>query len=168
MKYWLGAAVLPFAFWLLWQALGTWQRVKAARAAMPAGWDPAAEADTDPLSLAGIGEMVLPLVLAALVFSAVQCIAIYRMMDGGRVLTLFDLAAALFTMAAYGINLTVKVKCRMPKPNISPVAGHGADVSRLRQPYAPDSLNKTYNNQQDWASVVKQSSPGRAALEQTP
>lgn len=120
MKYGLGIALLPFAAWLLWQTYQDWQRVEAARAALPAGTGFTADDDTNPLSLAGIGEMVLPFVLAALVFSAFECIAVYRLVEGERSLSLFDMAVVLGTIAAYGLNFALKVKHRMPKTALAP------------------------------------------------
>ena len=173
MKYWLGIALLPFAAWLLWQTYQDWQRVEAARAALPAGTDFTADDDTNPLSLAGIGEMVLPFVLAALVFSAFECIAVYRLVDGERSLSLFDMVVVLGTIAAYGLNFALKVKHRMPKTALSTASQSTGPLPwpqrlaqqreqarlRLRQPYAHDSLNKTYNQSQDWGSARTPAGP---------
>lgn len=154
MKGWIGAIVLPFALYMMGMAYERWQRVRSARAALPQEAELTGDDSTNPFSLAGIGEMVLPLVLVALAFSAFACVAIYRMVDGGRVMTLFDLGAVLFTIAAYGSNLTVKVKCRMPKlagsdreKNTGPdghVSGpeNGLKAARMRQPYTPGMLTK--------------------------
>ncbi len=141
MKYWAGIALLPFAAWLLWTAYRHWQRVTAARMELPVGVEPATEDDTNPLSLAGFGEMVLPFVVVALTILAIQFVAIYRMFGGGPLMSLFDLCVALFTMAAYGLNFAVKVKCRMPK------------TAQLRQPYAPDNTIPPYSHRQNRLSV---------------
>jgi hypothetical protein len=167
MKFWIGTALLPFAIWLLWTAYRHWLRVTEARLAMPAGWDTATEDDTSPLSLAGFGEMVLPFVVVALTILAIQFAVLYRMFGGGPLMSLFDLCAALFTMAAYGLNFAVKVKCRMPKMPQSPSKGDPVPQPvQLRQPYAPDNNNPPYNHRQNRLSVVPPQQPALAALEQ--
>ena len=165
MKYWIGAILLPFALYMIATAYQRWQRVARAHAALPPGAEMTGDDNTNPFSLAGIGEMVLPIVLAALVFSALTCVAIYVMVDGGRVMTLFDLGAVLLTIAAYGLDFTTKVKCRMPKTAPSDqnstgpdggtaktTAGPGAD--QMRQPYTPENANKSYFRQQDRLTVM--------------
>ncbi len=164
MTYWFGAVLAPFAAWLLWQSYHHWQRVNAARAALPASCTPPADENSDPRSLAGFGEIALPIVLTALVFSAVECIAAYKVAGGEKVLSLFDIGVVLATLAAYGLNFTLKVKCRMPKTdnqasndNAAPVPwpqrlalqALQAEQARLRQPYASESLNKTTNQRLD-------------------
>lgn len=166
MKYWVGAALLPFATWLLWTAYTHCHRVMVARMQMPAGWDTAIEDDTKPLSLAGFGEMVLPFVVVALTILAIQFVVIYRMFGGGPLMSLFDLCVALFTMAAYGLNFAVKVKCRMPKPTqLSSKDEAVTQHAQLRQPYAPDTSNPPYNNRQSQLIVGPPQQLALAALE---
>jgi hypothetical protein len=115
MRNMLGLALIPFVAVLLWQAYQHWQRVEAAWAALPPGTDRTADEDTDPHSLAGFGEMALPFVLTALVLAGLECIIAYKMADGGRILSLFDMGMALLALTAYGLNFTLKVKHRKPR-----------------------------------------------------
>jgi hypothetical protein len=115
MRNMLGLALIPFVVVLFWQAYQHWQNVEAAWAAMPPGTDRNADEDADPHSLAGFGEMALPFVLTALVIAGLECIVAYRMADGGRVLSIFDMGMAMLALVAYGTNFTVKIKLRKPK-----------------------------------------------------
>jgi hypothetical protein len=194
MKYWLGAVLAPFMLWLVWQSYQHVQRVKSARAAMPSGWSPASDEDADPRSLAGFGEMALPIILFALAFSAFECVAAYRVAGGEKVLSLLDMAVVLGTIAAYGFNFTLKVKYRMPRmasdaanERQGPLpwpqrlalqaqadaearrAARQAEQARLRQPYAPESLNNTANQRLDRLSSAFPANPHPApALEPSP
>lgn len=124
MRYWVGCVFLVPALFLLWSVQQ--HVIDALRASRnPAQSAPKAE-DLDPSSMANFAQMARTIVMFMLGFLALKVTATYIILDGGRYVSLFDLASTLFLLAAYAIWLKVKTAPRS--------AGQRSQAQRTVQP----------------------------------
>lgn len=108
MRYWLGLGFMAAALWLLREGLAHRGRIVAAR--QESRPDGALDAPESPLT--AFGEIVRPLIYAALGYLAIKTSFAYAMLDAGRYLSLFDLGGFLFLLASYGVWLSLKTRYR--------------------------------------------------------
>lgn len=111
MAYWTGLVCVSLGAWLIHAGLAHRRRVLALRAQF-ADW--AAQPATDPRSLGVFGEIMRPIILFALAYLGVKTTLAYWWLDAGRYLSLFDLGAFLFLLAAYGAWLVLKTRHPLP------------------------------------------------------
>jgi hypothetical protein len=69
----------------------------------------------DPRSLSAFGEIARPLVLVGLGWLALKSTLVYLMLDGARVLSLFDLAGFLALLGGYGVWFSVRTAYWVPE-----------------------------------------------------
>jgi hypothetical protein len=121
MRNWIGVALLAIAVWLVYAGLAQRSRVLAARRQAAARGEPDADGALHP-SLAMLGDIVPPLMIALLVFAGLKATFAYLVMDGGRYLSLLDLGGFLLVLAAYGTWLILKTRYREVGRRPAPVA----------------------------------------------
>lgn len=127
MRYWTGVLFFAIGAWLLYAAFTQRRRVLAARreAAVRAAADPAG---TLHPSLAMLGHIFPPLVIAGLVYVGIKTTLVYVVLQGQRVFSLFDLAGFLFVLAAYGTWLLLKSRYSESGRPVVPVAAPAAGL----------------------------------------
>lgn len=107
MTYWIGLLTIAVGGWLLISA-----RIHRARASTRQALESHRDAgagETHP-SLAFVGSVFPPFIIAGLAFTGLKTIAAYVMLDGGAVFSLFDLAGFLFLLAAFAYWLVIKTR----------------------------------------------------------
>lgn len=113
VRNWIGAVLTLIGIWLLYSAMAHCRRVLTARRSCTGlteiGALPKVES---PMFV--FGEIMRPIILFGLGIFALKVTVAYFLLGAGRILSLFDLAGALFAIAAYGIWLSINTKFRMP------------------------------------------------------
>lgn len=97
MTYWIGLLTIAVGGWLLISA-----RIHRARQALGSG------AETTHPSLAFVGSVFPPFIIAGLAFTGLKTVAAFVILDGGEVFSLFDLAGFLFLLAAFAYWLVIR------------------------------------------------------------
>ncbi len=146
MRYWVGCVFLVPALFLLWSVRQ--QLIDALRtSSIPAQSASQAE-DLDPSSMAAFAQMARTVVMFMLGLLALKVTAAYIILDGGRYVSLFDLASTLFLLAAYAFWLKVKTAPRS--------AGQRSQAQRTVQPSdALDHRRANNNNAPDAPPFVR-------------
>jgi hypothetical protein len=110
MRYWVGYVFLVPAFYLLWNVRQ--QLVDALRMSGKSRQSADEADDLEPSSMAAFAQIAQTVVMFMLAFLAVKVTAAYIILDGGRYVSLFDLASTLFLLASYATWLRVKTTPR--------------------------------------------------------
>ncbi len=124
MRYWVGCVFLVPALFLLWSVRQ--QLIDALRTSSNPAQSASQAEDLDPSSMAAFAQMARTVVMFMLGLLALKVTAAYIILDGGRYVSLFDLASTLFLLAAYAFWLKVKTAPRS--------AGQRSQAQRTVQP----------------------------------
>ena len=124
MRYWVGCVFLVPALFLLWSVRQ--QLIDALRTSSNPAQSASQAEDLDPSSMAAFAQMARTVVMLILGLLALKVTAAYIILDGGRYVSLFDLASTLFLLAAYAFWLKVKTAPRS--------AGQRSQAQRTVQP----------------------------------
>jgi hypothetical protein len=103
MRYWTGLVLFVAAGWLIQAGLAHRRRILAVGGA----GDGASARSIDTL-----GYIFRPIILFALVYVGIKSAFVYWVLDGGRYLSLVDLAGFLCLLAGYGTWAVLKTKYR--------------------------------------------------------
>lgn len=129
--YFVGAVMFAVGLWLLYRAFAQKKRVLAVRAEIAASDGRLVEPEIHQ-SLKTVGAIFPGIAVWFVAFVAVKGTVGYLLLDGGKVLSPFDLAGFLFLLAGYSVWLTMTSKYREIRPQavaVPATAGAGEDVS---------------------------------------
>lgn len=105
MRYWTGLMLFVASGWLIQAALAHRRRILATGGAGDAAPVSARSIDT-------LGYILVPIILFALAYIGIKSAFLYWVLDGGRYLSLVDLAGFLCLLGGYGTWVVLKTRYR--------------------------------------------------------
>lgn len=115
MMYWAGVVMFAIGAWLVYRAFAQKSRALQIQAEIAASNGRLAAPELHP-SLKTVGTFFPTLMIWFLVYAGLKGTLGWYALDGGRVLSFFDVAGFLFLLTGYGTWLTLTTRYRIVRP----------------------------------------------------